>query len=320
MLLGVSLRQPCRFGFITRRFENKFVGLKWSLVLSKASDFGIYFRENLYFGYVREGLVLRRLINLLIVVGVAISAEHVFASGGLVNWYDVAYQGYAGEGYNAHMLERIVPVCGALFVLVVTLLLGLAFKASLNKAGSDVTPDGKFSVRTVVEMAMDLVYSIAKDNIGEQWRTFVPLLAGVFMFIVIANLGGLVPGFVPATESINTNLAMGLMIFLVYNFAGFKEHKHHYLKQFAGPMLAIAPLMFTIELISHLFRPVSLSLRLMGNIFADHLMLGIFTSTWPHFVIPSALMFFGLLVSLVQSFVFTLLTGIYISLAVSHDH
>jgi F-type H+-transporting ATPase subunit a len=113
---------------------------------------------------------------------------------------------------------------------------------------------------------------------------------------------------------------MGVMIFFIYNFAGFKEHGVHYLQQFAGPMLAIAPLMFTIEVISHLFRPLSLSLRLMGNIFADHLMLGIFTSTAPHIIIPSALMFFGLLVSLVQSFVFTVLTGVYISLAVSHDH
>lgn len=242
------------------------------------------------------------------------------ASGSIVNWYDVGYRAMVHEAYDPHTFERLLPIFGALFTLLVTALIGFAYSSSVRAAGADIAPDGRFSVRTVVEMAMDVVYGIAKDNIGDKWRTFLPLLAGVFMFIVITNLGGLIPGFIPATENLNTNLAMGLMIFLVYNIAGFKEHGAHYLKQFAGPMLAIAPLMFTIELISHLFRPVSLSLRLMGNIFADHLMLGIFTSTAPHIVIPSALMFFGLLVSLVQSFVFTLLTGIYISLAVSHDH
>ena len=213
----------------------------------------------------------------------------------------------------------MIPVCGSLMTLLLTTVIGVCFRNSLVK-GASITPDGSFSLKTMVELSMDVVYGIAKDNIGHAWRTFAPLLAGVFLFILVTNLTGLVPGFIPSTENINTNLSMGLMVFIVYNIAGFREHKAHYLKQFAGPMLAIAPLMLTIEIISHVFRPVSLSLRLMGNIFADHLMLGIFTSTAPFIVVPSALMFFGLLVSLVQSFVFTLLTGIYISLAVSHDH
>lgn len=247
-------------------------------------------------------------------------APAAFASGGIVNWYDVGYRAVAGETYNEHALERIVPICGGLFTLALTLVIGILFSNSVKKVGDDVAPEGRFSLRTMVEMAMDVVYGIAKDNIGDKWRTFLPLLAGTFMFILLTNLSGLIPGFIPATESLSTNLAMGLMVFLVYNISGFKEHGPHYLKQFAGPMLVIAPLMFVIELVSHVFRPVSLSLRLMGNIFADHLMLGIFTSTAPYIVIPSALMFFGLLVSLVQSFVFTLLTGVYIAMAVSHDH
>lgn len=274
----------------------------------------------------RGGSVLRRNMNvsffsvvLGLCSGLAVSST-AFAGGGIINWYAEGYKAIAGHSYDPHTLERLVPICGAVFTLLVTVILGLAYKASIKKSGDDIAPDAKFSVKTLVEMAMDVVYGIAKDNIPDAWRTFLPLLAGVFVFILITNLGGLVPGFVPSTESLNTNLAMGLMVFFVYNFAGFKEHKIAYLKQFAGPMLAIAPLMLTIELISHMFRPVSLSLRLMGNIFADHLMLGIFTSTAPHIIIPSALMFFGLLVSIVQSFVFTLLTGIYISLAVSHDH
>ncbi len=264
--------------------------------------------------------MLRMIFCLCVLLGLVGYSSDVFASGGIVNWYDVAYRASSGHDFDAHFFEKILPICGGLFTLVVTCLIGLLYSKSVATAGGDVSPDGKFSLRTVVEMALDVVHGIAKDNLGDKWLTYLPLLAGVFLFIAISNLGGLVPGFIPATESLNTNLAMGIMIFLIYNFAGLKEHGPHYLQQFTGPMLAIAPLMFTIELISHLFRPVSLSLRLMGNIFADHLMLGIFTSTAPHIIIPSALMFFGLLVSLVQSFVFTLLTGIYISLAVSHDH
>ena len=238
----------------------------------------------------------------------------------IVNWYDELYRLIAGAGYSHHGAETFIPICGGLFTLLVCMFVGLLYSRSVNRAGSDLAPDGQFSLRTVIEMAMDVVYSICRDNLGDNWKTYVSLLAGIFMFILVSNLGGLIPGFVPATENLSTNLALGLTVFLVYNIAGFLEHGFHYLKQFAGPMIWIAPLMFTIELISHLFRPISLSLRLMGNIFADHLMLGIFTANAPHVVIPALLMFFGLLVCLVQSFVFTMLTGIYISLAVSHDH
>ena len=88
-----------------------------------------------------------------------------------------------------------------------------------------------------------------------------------------------------------------------------------------GPVVLIAPLFFAIEMVSHASRPLSLSVRLMGNIFADHTLVGVFTSlSVTQFLFPSVLMFFGLMVAVVQSFVFTLLTGIYIQLAISHDH
>jgi F-type H+-transporting ATPase subunit a len=259
----------------------------------------------------------RTLFALFLILSVCLEST-AFAGGGIVNWYAEGYALFSGDGFDAHVLEKIVPICGSLFTLLVLTLLGLKFRSDLAK--SEVAPDARFSLRTMIELAMELVCGIAKDNIGSHWRTYAPLLAAIFMFILVSNLGGLVPGFIPATENINTNLAMGLTVFFIYNFAGLREHGAHYLKQFTGPMLAIAPLMLTIELISHVARPASLSLRLMGNIFADHLMLGIFTSTAPYILVPSALMFFGLLVSVVQSFVFTLLTSIYISMAVSHDH
>lgn len=249
-----------------------------------------------------------------------VSSSAFAGGGGIVNWYDEAYRAISGGSYDHHVAEQFVVIAGGLFTLLVCTVAGLIYSSSVAKAGNDVVPEGRLSVRTILDMAMDLVVGISKDNLGHSWKTYAPLLAGIFMFIVVSNLGGLIPGFIPATESLSNNLAMGLMVFLVYNIAGLKEHGVHYIKQFTGPMLAIAPLMLVIELIGHVFRPVSLSLRLMGNIFADHLLVGIFTSNAPHILIPTALMFFGLLVALIQSFVFTLLTSIYISLAVSHDH
>jgi F-type H+-transporting ATPase subunit a len=291
-----------------------------ALVLSFVFVLGIYLMKILFCLNSGGGAVFRIRSLYLLMLGIIGFSTSVFASGGIINWYEEGYRLVAGEGFDAHLLDKVIPICGGVFTLAVCAIVGLIYSRKVASLGADVTPDDKFSLRTVVELAMDLVYGISRDNLAEKWRTFIPLLAGIFMFIVVSNLGGLVPGFIPATEHLNTNLAMGITIFLVYNIAGFREHGVHYLQQFAGPMLAIAPLMLTIEIVSHLFRPVSLSLRLMGNIFADHLMLGIFTSTAPHILIPSALLFFGLLVSLVQSFVFTLLSSIYISLAVSHDH
>ena len=112
---------------------------------------------------------------------------------------------------------------------------------------------------------------------------------------------------------------MGLIVFVCYNWAGIREHGFAYIKQFLGPVAFIAPLLLPIEMISHASRPLSLALRLYANIFGDHLVVGIF-SQLTYLVVPSLLMFFGLLVAVIQSFIFVLLTCIYISMAKSHDH
>lgn len=247
----------------------------------------------------------------------ALSASSAFASG-IVNWYEMMAHGAFGD--SDHVLtERLIAIGGGIFTTVVILLIGLRYRASASVAQSNGAPDSKVSVRSIVEMALDAVYGIAKENCGDDYRNFFPLLATIFLFILISNLGGLIPGFPPATENIATNLALGLTVFIVYHFSGIKEHGPSYVKQFLGPMIFIAPLLFIIELISHAARPLSLSLRLMGNVFADHLMLGIFTEN-TKLVVPALLMFFGFLVALIQSFVFTLLSGIYISMSISHDH
>jgi F-type H+-transporting ATPase subunit a len=231
--------------------------------------------------------------------------------------HQISYYGIIADRLN--LGEPWVPTIGALFVTVVLLLAGLKFKASIAADGANVAPDGKFSLRFLFEGILEFALGIAKDNCGDAYRKFFPFLAGLFVFILACNLSGLIPGFPPPTESMDTNVAMGIIVFLVYNYAGLKEHGGGYIKHFLGPVAFIAPLYFCIEIVSHLSRPLSLGLRLMGNIFGDHTLLGVFTSL-SYIVLPALLMFFGLLVAVVQSFVFTLLTGIYISMAISHDH
>ena len=114
-------------------------------------------------------------------------------------------------------------------------------------------------------------------------------------------------------------MSVNISAFVGYNFYGFKEHGIGYIKQFMGPLLWLAPLMLPIELISHFIRPLSLGLRLQANMMGDHIVLGIFTELVPLFV-PVIFYGLGLFVCVVQAFVFTLLTMIYVSMAISHDH
>lgn len=214
---------------------------------------------------------------------------------------------------------RYVPIFGSLFTLILTIVIGLRFKRSTEAVSGDLTPSSKPSLSMLVETALDFVYGLSKEHCGKNYRSYMPLLAGLFLFILFSSLSGLVPGLPPATEDFNTNLAMGAIAFLSYNYAGVKEHGASYAKQFMGPFLILAPLFIGIELVSHSVRPLSLAFRLLANIFCDHLLLGVFSGLVP-LVVPSLFLCFGLLVAVIQSFVFTLLTGIYINMAISHDH
>ena len=269
--------------------------------------------------------ILMKLLNKLMNVGGLLSlvmvTEHALAAGGgpkIISHYEILLFNFFG--LESHQVDLWAPTVGGLLSLAILTLLGLGYRSAVMKAGDDVVPDGRFSLRTVVEMLLDFVVGLVRDIIGkEKAAPFISLLTGTFLFILISNLSGLVPGFFPATESINTNLAMGISIFLVYNYAGIKEHGASYIKQFLGPMAFLAPLLFCIELVAHFARPVSLSLRLLGNIFGDHLVLSVFTGL-TYLVVPAALLFFGLMVACLQSFVFTLLSSIYVKMAISHDH
>jgi F-type H+-transporting ATPase subunit a len=117
----------------------------------------------------------------------------------------------------------------------------------------------------------------------------------------------------------NTTLALGVFVFLYYNFAGLRAHGLSYLKHFLGPVLWLSPLLLFIELASHLFRPLSLALRLRGNIQGDHVVLSVFSGLVPY-LLPVVFYGLGLFVAFLQAFVFCLMTMVYISLSTAKEH
>src|SRR5262249_25395312 len=131
---------------------------------------------------------------------------------------------------------------------------------------------------------------------------------------------GLFPGFNPATSNNNTTFALGVTSFLVYNVEGIRaQGLVSYIKHFMGPIIWLAPLMFVVEVVSHLVRPLSLGLRLSGNMTGDHTVLSIFLGLTP-IGIPMIFYALGLFVCFVQAFVFSLLSMVYLSMATAHDH
>jgi F-type H+-transporting ATPase subunit a len=210
-------------------------------------------------------------------------------------------------------------VATTILVAVFLIVLGRVALRRLATAGEPLIPDGRVSARDFFEMVTRFVADFAEGMIGHEGKQYVPFLASLFVFILFSNLIGLVPGFTPPTDSFNTTFALGLVSFVAYNYYGFREQGAAYLKHFLGPVLWLAPLMLVIELFSHVFRPVSLAVRLFGNMFADHVVLGIFTDL-TKIGIPVAFYMLGLVVCVIQAFVFTILSLVYIALAVSHDH
>lgn len=198
--------------------------------------------------------------------------------------------------------------------------IGLVARASLGKGEVAVLPASKFSVRGIFEMFTELASGLADMVIGEHGKHYVPFFASVFFFILFNNLIGMIPGMTPATENMNTTFGFGILMFLYYNFHGVREvGVGGYLKHFMGPVLFLAPLMFVIEIVSHVVRPFSLGLRLSNVMMGDHTVLSVFLDLVP-IGVPLPFYVMGLFVCFVQAFVFTLLSMVYVALATAHDH
>jgi F-type H+-transporting ATPase subunit a len=170
-----------------------------------------------------------------------------------------------------------------------------------------------------MEVVVGGIENMVVETMGEHGRPFFPLIATLAIFVLVSNLIGLVPGFFPPTANINTTAACAIIVFLSTHVVGIKHHGLHYFKHFCGPIAWLAPIMFFIEVIGHLSRPVSLTLRLFGNMNGHELVLMIFFGLAP-FLVPLPMMLMGVLVSFIQAFVFMLLAMIYIQGSLEEAH
>lgn len=205
----------------------------------------------------------------------------------------------------------------AVILMVSTLFARLALSSA--KKESILVPPPGLSFLGFFDLIVEGLYKLTEMVLGKDARKFVPITGALFLFIFLSNLLGLLPGFAPPTDNVNTTLACGLFVFLYYNYKGLREGGLHYLKHFLGPVWYMAWLLLPIELISHAVRPFTLALRLKGNMLGDHTVLAMFTQLVPYGV-PVAVYFLGLLVCFIQAFIFVMLTMVYVSMARDSDH
>ncbi len=173
--------------------------------------------------------------------------------------------------------------------------------------------------QSFVEGIIVFVYDLGENIMGKEGRPYVPFIFGIGMYVAISNLIGIVPGLIAPTSNMNTTAAPAIAVFILYNYIGIKKHGVHYIKQFMGPVLVLAPLIIVIEFITHLARPLSLTMRLFGNIAGEDLVLILLFFLAPLFV-PIPMMGMIVFTSLLQTYVFMMLSMVYISGALEEAH
>ena len=212
-------------------------------------------------------------------------------------------------------------VVGTWLVMGVLLIFAFLARRSLAAAKDPIVPDDKISLRsmseTIVEWIDGMVHEVTQLH---DHRLLVPFFGTLFLFILFANFLGLVPGMEPPTGNSDLTFALGAISFVLYIVQGMKaQGVPRYLRTFLGPMLALAPLMLLIEIADNLGRPFSLGVRLYANMFADHMVLNIFTGL-TKVIVPLAFLTLGSIVCVIQAMVFMILSMAYVRLAASHEH
>ena len=214
----------------------------------------------------------------------------------------------------------IDPHAGIDALVVSVLLIGFAYVAGRRYRGTEMLePDGRVSVGYVAEFAIEKLLGLFESIIHHGARSVFWVLGSFAFFILANNLIGLVPGFNPPTDQFNVTIVLALITFVTAHTMGVRAHGFGYIKKFMGPLWWVAPLMFPIELISHLVRPLSLSIRLFGNMTGDHKVVAVFTSLLA-LGLPVPFMGLGVFVSFLQAFVFILLSAVYFQDALDHPH
>lgn len=249
-----------------------------------------------------------KLFSMLIALVFSFSAH---AAGGFL-WLEKL-------SHATHLPDHTITL---IFTSIIFIVIGLVYRLRTKSIAGAIVPDNNISSRNIMEAIAEGFYNLSKSIMGDTaTKKYFPLVIFYFLYIFVNNLIGLVPGFMPPTENLNTGLAFGAIVFAYYNWKGIQvQGIVGHIKHFMGPMLYLAPLIFVLEIISHAMRPLTLALRIRGNMMGDHAVLTIFTELVPY-IVPIPFYVLGLFVCFMQAFVFTLLTIVYIGMAVeTHDH
>ena len=171
----------------------------------------------------------------------------------------------------------------------------------------------------VFEVILGGIRNLILDVMGHEGLKFFPLIATIAIFILAANLLGIIPGFESPTSSLNTTVSIAVVVVVLTHVVGIRVHGFKYVKQFLGPVWWLSPIMLPIELVSHLARPLSLSVRLFGNIMGEDLVVAIILLLVP-FLVPLPVFVLMIFTSIIQTLVFVMLSMIYIQLAMEEAH
>lgn len=176
-------------------------------------------------------------------------------------------------------------------------------------------------MQSLLEIVVSAYIGLVDDNMGHKGRAYFPFIMTFAVFIFVSNALGLFPGLMPPTSNLNVTLGLALIVFFATHVIGFKEHGFKYLKHFVGPVWWLAPLMIPIEIIGHLARPLSLSLRLFGNMMGHEQIVGVLLILMPiAYPLLAVSTLLGVLVIIIQAFIFSLLSMLYIGGALEEAH
>lgn len=233
-------------------------------------------------------------------------------------------------------LEHLIHVNwvfqAALVAGVLLVLIGLAVRRKLADPTAGVLPDEGVSIRNVVEVVTEALANMASERMGPDWRKYFPLVGTMFFFILISNLMGLIPGLDGSTSDANVTWAWAVIAWVFYTVIGVAKHKGKYIIKFLGPSFfereiggkvvhfrLLAPVFAILEIPLDLARILTLAVRLLANMFADHTVIAVWLGLVP-IGVPAIFMGLGIVISVLQAFVFSLLTMIYIGLALDEPH
>ncbi len=202
--------------------------------------------------------------------------------------------------------------------LMIYLIVGLLIFSFIFTRRLSIVP-GK--LQSILELFIGFFSDIVDETMGERGKSFKPFILTLTLYIFLSNTLGLIPGFVPPTANLNTTVGLALIVFVITHIIGLKTHGLKYFKHFVGPVWALAVLMIPIEIVGHLARPLSLSLRLFGNMMGHEQIVGVLLRIMPYafpLLIVSTLL--GILVILIQAFIFALLSMMYFGSAMEESH